>query len=307
MKTQRPLLSSLGSQLTARHSLLKGSRLAARSFLVLAVSLLTASAAHAQGTGVNYDTAWTFVYDGGTFTTGLKGPVQDIFYDVKPLPGGGCICAGKSSLVDTNAGGDLFLLKLDSTGKLVWKKLYRNGWDGGGGHSIVIAKNGDFIIGGERNANPWVMRLDSATLNVKWANWYYDSVADHSLLLGPGVINCIKETSRGEIVCAAGNVYPFNNYQPFSNYACYIEYDSAGKRQRPREWNMVTNFDLGGFYIDEGLAGHFFLSGRQGVQYLDTNGAQIWVKSYGYMLEGVGSELANVSRVKVLRNGTVMA
>lgn len=49
-------------------------------------------------------------------------------------------------------------------------------------HSLTLAKNGDFIIGGERYLSPWVMRLDSAG-NIKWAAWYYDSPADGKVLI----------------------------------------------------------------------------------------------------------------------------
>ena len=38
---------------------------------------------------VNYDTAWTFVYDGGKYSD--SSGIGDDFHDVKPLPDGGCV------------------------------------------------------------------------------------------------------------------------------------------------------------------------------------------------------------------------
>jgi hypothetical protein len=42
-------------------------------------------------------------------------------------------------------------------------------------HSVIIAKNGDFLVGGKRFIGPLVMRLDQGG-NIKWATWYYDSL-----------------------------------------------------------------------------------------------------------------------------------
>jgi hypothetical protein len=125
---------------------------------------------------VNYDTAWTYVYEGGIEPVGLKLPVTDIFFDVKTFPNGASYITGASD--DTAYYNSLFLVKLDAAGKLLWKKVYNQS---GKGHSIVIAKNGDLIIGGAKGSSPYVMRLDTAG-NVKWSTWYYDTLYSQAIL-----------------------------------------------------------------------------------------------------------------------------
>jgi hypothetical protein len=254
---------------------------------------------------LTYDTAWTFVYDGGKFTTGLKTAVTDKFYDVKALQDGGYACVGQSSLVDSNSGGDLFLLKLSAEGEMLWKKLYRNAMDGGCAHSIAISKNESFLVGGNRGAAPYLISTDSIG-NLKWSTWYYDSTKDENKLSRGVTINCLRESTRGTIVCAAGDVYPDNGGLPFKNYAAFLEFDSTGKYIRSREWDAVAGYNMGGFDIEETDGGKYLLSGNQAVLYLDSVGKPDWQATFSYQLTGVGSEVANICRAKVLRGNNPM-
>ncbi|MDD5672787.1 MAG: hypothetical protein PHC61_01370 [Chitinivibrionales bacterium] len=144
-------------------------------FLVLTVLLVVSfSNTLAQSSMVNYDTAWTFVYDGGKLTTGTA--INDYFYDVKTISDGSSICIGQTA-DSLNARG-VFLAKLDLSGKIKWKNRYNRS---GGGNSIVIAKNGDFIIGGTRGTSPLVLRIDTAG-NIKWQTWLYDSCSNYQIM-----------------------------------------------------------------------------------------------------------------------------
>ena len=52
--------------------------------VLLLVLLGYVAFARAEANEVNYDTAWTFVYDGGRDSViGAKSAINDIFYDVK--------------------------------------------------------------------------------------------------------------------------------------------------------------------------------------------------------------------------------
>jgi hypothetical protein len=65
--------------------------------------------------------------------------------------------------------------------------------------SILFAGNPDLYF--DNSSETWP-RTDSLG-NLKWAQWYYDSTNNRSLYLqGPGTINSIRETSRGNIICA---------------------------------------------------------------------------------------------------------
>jgi hypothetical protein len=266
--------------------------------VVAVVSGLLATGAASTSAAINYDTAWTFVYDGGINTS--NNPIPDYFSDVKPLPEGGSICVG--STADSANFKGIFLVKLDGFGKIVWKKKYNKS---GGGHSVIVAANGDFIIGGSRVVSPLIMRTDSLG-NIKWSTWYYDSVKSQNLLLQSATINCLRETKRGTIICAAGDEYPDNGGQALSNYAAFLEFTAAGKLNDWGESSNQAGFKVGGFYIEETTLGTYLLSGNQNVFYMDSSGNVVWQKKYTFSLNGVGTETNNISRVKMLRDGSLM-
>jgi hypothetical protein len=262
--------------------------------IILSMAICAGTAA-AQ---VNYDTAWTLVYDGGKQTNGNS--INDVFHDVKALPDGGCIGVGETR--DSTGMRNVLLMRLDASGSMLWKKLY---WfqQGGGGFSIIIAKNGDFIIGGYRYGDPLVMRTDTVG-NIRWSTWYYDSVNDQSRLLRGAYVNCVRETSRGTIICAAGDAYPDNGGQPLNSYAAFLELDSMGHLINWGENSNPPGYNIGGFDIEETATGNYLLSGNQTVYYLDTSGGVIWQNRYTFWLNGVGTEVNNVNRAKMLRSGT---
>jgi len=86
---------------------------------IIPMLLLTATISFSSTPGfdtlVSYDTAWTFVYDGGKDSDGDA--IPDNFYDVKALPDGRCICVGQSA-------GSLYLTQLDLNGTMLWEKKY---------------------------------------------------------------------------------------------------------------------------------------------------------------------------------------
>lgn len=247
--------------------------------------------------GVYYDTAWTYVYDGGK--TNDNQAIADDFHSVRVLPDGACVCVGKTR--DTMRIGNILLMKLSDKGTVLWKKLYTRAE----GSSIDVAENGDFIIGGNRKYGPVILRTDSVG-NVKWSTWYYDSIKDQTILSSSVTVNCIYETNNKRIVCAAGDEFPDNGGSTLNNYAAYLEFDSTGRYKRSRQWNNITGYNITGFDIEETKDGDFLLSGNKSVFYLDTTGLAQWQKDFSFTLEGVGSEVNNITRAKKLRDGTLM-
>lgn|GEM_PF-1436384 len=291
------------------------------SLLILTLLLTITVPLHAATPGfdtlVNYDTAWTFVYDGGKLTTGSA--INDIFYDVKCLANGTTVCVGTSG--DSLNSAQSVFLKLDINGKILQKKLFTTNntvhsyYNGQSTHSLYVAKNGDFILGGYRFNAPWVMRLDSLE-KIKWTAWYYDSTKGVSgkFLQGSGIINCLRETSRGTIICATGDEFPNNNGMTMHNYAAMIEFDSLGRSPydstQPcyvnNEFNLDVGYNIDGFYIDETKGKNFVLSGYQSVYYTDSLGNPLWKSNYTFSLAGVGTVKNNISRAKVLRDNTLI-
>jgi hypothetical protein len=222
---------------------------------------------------VNYDTAWTFVYDGGKDSDG--GVINDRFYDIKVLPdNNGYICVGGSRLPDSLSGGDMdrFLLKLDVNGKMIWKRYYRTGIKGGCLRSIVIARNGDYITGGTKYGEPWIAEIDT-TGEIKWETWLWDTVAlDETVLSRGAAINYLRQTSRGTIVCAAGDQYPYGSGNGLNDYAAFLEFDSLGSLTVYKEWEDITSYEIAGFSVEETKGGELMFGGNQAVFYLDTIG-----------------------------------
>jgi Secretion system C-terminal sorting domain len=274
--------------------------------ILLATLLLTLTVPlHASTPGfdtlVNYDTAWTYVYDGGKYSDGTN--TYDDFFDVKALPDGGYACVGASGDTTTTIG-QLVLLKLNAVGKLVWKKLYKYKYNQYA-RSIVVAKNGDFIIGGMRYSEPFIFRTDSIG-NIKWSTWVYDSVNNRQSLLtrAMATVNCVRETSRGTIICAAGDYFTDASYMYGStndNYAVYLEFDAEGKILKGNQWNNLAGYNVGAFDIEETQGGDYLLSGNQTVLDLDTSGHIKWNNAYTFSLNGVGSEVNNISRCKIIK------
>jgi hypothetical protein len=269
--------------------------------LQIIMVIVIAKATLLNAESINFDTAWTFIYDGGVATkNGVVYSIKDVFYDAIVLDDGTSYCAGTTA--DSNNSSGTFLVKLDLNGKLLWKKILNKY---GSCRSIINAENGDLIIGGERGYNPLVMRLDTAG-NIKWSSWYYDSTKNKSKLLRSATVNALIETSRGTIACAAGDEYPDNSGLAFNNYSVFLELDSTGKVFNGNEFNNESGYQMGGFSISEGTKKYLLMAGNQTVIYLDSNGNDIWKKQYTMMLDGVGSVVNTVSSVKVLRDGTPM-
>jgi len=249
---------------------------------------------------LNYDTAWTFVYDGGKTASGDV--IYDNFRDVKTLPSGETICVGETR--DTSFLQNILLVKLDKTGKLVRKKLLAYN-QGVGGASLLVSKNGDYIVGGKRSGSPLLVRLDTS-FNIKTSTWYYDSVSRKEILARSAVINSMVETQNGRIMASAGDMFPDNNGLALNNYASFLEFDSTGAVKPHHEWLNTTGYELAGWSLTPGETGGYMLGGKQSVFGLDSTGGLVSQSQYTFSLPGVGSVTNNVTRVRRLRNGTVM-
>ena len=148
------------------------------------------------------------------------------------------------------------------------------------------------------------MRIDSGSGNVKWGTWYYDSLQDKHLLQGPGIINSIKETSRGKIICALGD--DFSSFGTRTNAGGFFGYTATGQMETGNYWYHEAGYNIGGFYVDEMYNGNFLTSGNEAVIMTDSSGVDIWKAKYTYNVDNVGSQIAKVNKAKVLSDGRIM-
>lgn len=198
--------------------------------------------------------------------------------------------------------GSILLIRLSQGGETLWKKLYTRS----SGGALHIARNGDFIIGGSKSGGPLILRTDSLG-TIKWSPWYYDSLKNKEILLQSAIVNSIRETSSGRIICAIGEEYPGTIGDPLDNYAAYLEFDSLGNMTNWGQWWEEVGYRISGFSIEEISEDRFMIAGNQAVIGINTAGTKAWQSSYGFMLDGVGSVKNNVTRAKKLRDGSLMA
>ncbi|MDD5675350.1 MAG: T9SS type A sorting domain-containing protein, partial [Chitinivibrionales bacterium] len=241
-------------------------------------------------------------YDGGKYKNGTN--IIDIFHDVKVLPNGMCVCVGESGDSTDNIS-KFFVVYLDTAGKVLKQKLLIGGGNGCRAYSVAFAKNGDLVIGGNKTGKPFLVRTDSL-LNIKWATWYYDSIQGKSMLsTTSATLNSVCATPRNTFMCAAGDPYPYPALGGH-NYAALVEFDSIGQVVRVKEWNNVSGFNINGFDVEEvPFDSGFLLCGNTGLVYTNKSAAPHYQKQYGFQLDLVGSELAEVNRAKLLRDGSL--
>lgn len=126
--------------------------------------LLTVTAIFFSAGSINadiaYDTAWSFMYDGGKKKDG--DPIPDLFHDIKSLDDGATLCVGESSDTTTPVA-QMLLMKLDKNGVIEWKRLYSKS-SRFGAYSLAVAKNGDFLVGGRYEGAPVIRACPKGTI-----------------------------------------------------------------------------------------------------------------------------------------------
>jgi hypothetical protein len=175
---------------------------------------LSATASHSADT-VYYATSWSYSYDAGETKSGSSS--IDYFRDIKRLPNGDFICVGETQ--DTTESQAILMVRLSATGQARQTKVFS--FPGGAGAaSLLLANNGDYVLGGNRYRSPFLLRLDP-DMNLKSAIWHYDSVSRKTILSMPATVNSMVDLKNGRIAVAAGDIFPNNYRLPLNNFAAY--------------------------------------------------------------------------------------
>ena len=110
------------------------------------------------------------------------GSESDQVYSIRQTSDGGYVLTGWStSFGDLN--GDLWVLKLDSNGNILWEKKYGGPGSGESGQSIKETSDGGYIVTGTiyplppLNYDLWVLKLDNSG-NILWQKTYGGSGAE---------------------------------------------------------------------------------------------------------------------------------
>ena len=149
----------------------------------------------------NGDTLWTKTYGGG---------YNDEAYSVQQTNDGGYIISGLSASFGTAFNGDYYLIKTDSSGNLLWSKIY----DAGGndrGYNAQQTTDGGYIFvgysysfGGGFNTYAYLIKTDELG-DTLWTKIYGGNI-------GQKAYNVLQTSDGGYII--AGTSFSFGSY-PF--------------------------------------------------------------------------------------------
>lgn len=253
------------------------------------------------------------------------GSSQDICYSVRQTKDGGFILAGQT--VSYGTGGDVYLVKTDSSGNELWHKNL-GGSGGELGRSVQQTQDGGFIIVGDiysGTANAiYLLKTDSAG-NEVWHKSLGESLLDHgySVMQTQDGGYIIEGANIGGIVLiktdASGNmIWSKNLGGTVSALGAVLQTSDGGFAVAGDSWsngqdmyliktdsagNEIWNGNYGGsgtehcFFAQETTNGGFILAGSTDsfgaggdafVVKTDGEGNEIWRENYG----GSGNDIA---------------
>jgi uncharacterized repeat protein (TIGR02543 family) len=209
------------------------------------------------------------------------GTNNDYGYSVVQTIDGGYATAGFT--YSFGAGdADIYFVRTDSSGNILWSKTY-GGTKYDVAFSVVKTFDGGYAIAGyttsygHGNSDVYLVKTDSNG-NMQWSNTYGGTVEDYG--------NYLIQTSDGgyAIVGYTGS------YGTGGSYDCYfVKTDSNGNMQ----WNKTyggLDHDYG-FSVIQTANGGYVIAGRTGsyggsygdafLVKTDSNGLQLWQKTYG--------------------------
>jgi uncharacterized delta-60 repeat protein len=209
----------------------------------------------------------------------IGGTNNDVAYSIQQTSDGGYIVAGWTA--SFGAGGDVLIIKLDSSGNIQWSRAI-GGTNNDGAESIQQTSDGGYIVAGYTysfgagNYDALIVKLNSSG-NIQWSRAIGGTNEDQAL--------SIQQTSDGGyIVAGVTNSFGAGNYD-----FLIIKLDSSGNIQWSRAIGGTNNdvaFSIqqtsdGGYIV----AGHAFGFGAGGydslIIKLDSSGNIQWSRAIG--------------------------
>lgn len=246
----------------------------------------------------------------------LGGTANDFAYSIQQTTDSGFIVAGYSNSNDgdvtgNHGGWDYWIVKLNSSGNLVWEKSLGGTMDEGGvtyliPNSIQQTSDGGFIVAGfthsndgdvtgnHGNGDAWIVKLDSNG-NILWQKALGGSNGDGAY--------SVQQTIDGGFIIAgmttSNNYDVSGNHQPLVNGDYWIvKLDSIG--------NLIWQKCLGGsqsewpFYVRQTTDGGFVLAGYSNSTDGDVTGLHVSIFTDGWIVKlspeiptGIASPLHN--------------
>jgi len=218
---------------------------------------------------------------------------EEVGYSIQQTSDGGYIVAGIAESFSGNGYSDIWILKLNGAGTVVWQKIYGTEYIETG-YSIQQTLDGGYIVAGyteNAGGNMWILKLDSNG-TVIWQNTYGGTLSDFA--------ESIQQTSDGGYIVAG-----FTQSYGAGGYDMWIlKLNSNGTVAWQKAYGgpidecaySVEQTSDGG-YIVVGTTGSFFEEPYQDVSVLklDSNGNFIWQKKYGGADVDVGRSIQQTS------------
>ncbi len=211
---------------------------------------------------------WAKTYGGSSDETRFSHTIQQTV-------DGGYIVAGSSTSFTAPMDEDIWVLKLDSTGDILWEKTY-GGASGDSANAIEQTEDGGYVVSGHTysygagNNDIWVLKLD-ANGSILWQKTYGGSGYDNS--------SSIQQTADGGYIVAGDT----NSFGAVSKDFWVLKLDAGGDIL----WEKAYGNDSSNLAYcirqttDDGyvVAGH--TADDVWVIKLDSNGNVLWQNTFG--------------------------
>ena len=242
-------------------------------------------------TDVNGDTLWTRNYGGYS---------EERAYDVALCPDNGFILTGFTK--SYGAGGkDLYIVKTDGNGNMMWEKTYGLETDEEG-YSIVTASDGGYFIAGKTYqydgaGDLWFMKINGQGDSL-WTKRYGGDRRDE--------VGEVHRTADGGYIFAGTRGHALTLGYITNIYV--IRFDAAGDTLWTREIGSEDYWDAGGDILEQN-DGTFLLVGyyhnKEYIAKLDAEGKILWEKTSGSEQHGGFNTIARKPDGNILlsRNG----
>jgi hypothetical protein len=239
------------------------------------------------------------------WTKTIGGSSYDEAWSIIQSSDGGYVVAGETRSFGAG-NGDIYVVKLDSSGNVIWTKTI-GGSDWDEAYSIIQSSDGGYVVAGETrsfgagNGDIYVVKLDSSG-NVIWTKTIGGSDWDEALSIiqssdggyvvagrtrsfGAGGLDMyvVKMDANGN-VCFSENI---TNYSVSSNVGSFSSPSTVAISQYPTVNTVSPTISYGGSVSDvcASASAPHLCSGSQDCGFssaVETNGEKEYVKSYGY-------------------------
>lgn len=236
------------------------------------------------------------------------GTNTDMGHSMVLTPDGGFAIVGYTTSFGAQ-GADIYLLKVDASGNLVWEKRFGGGASDAG-ESVICSPENDFLIAGSTNSTGagsldiYLSKIDASGKQL-WEKTFGGSGSDEGKSVAP--------TADGGYLLVGTTIRSFKTQSEALFDVYVVKSDSAG--------NLVWQKTFGGADEDRGFSacpahdGGYAIVGSSGANFekgsdgflvrIDSRGNLIWEKTFGGMgADGIYLILPTYDRGYVLGGAT---